>query len=350
MDQKIQVAVLMPVFKPSVDFLYEQIASIENQKGVEITLCCVVADMVSEEIITNMAAKVGIHLKIFVPQSKLGVTEAIIFGVKSTIDAFEYDYLALCDQDDIWLPTKIKNQINVLKAQDADLTYCDAHVINHNNTKEYGSMHVLEKRPKCPTIYNLATGNIGTGMTFLMTYQFSRTALPFLSKAPKWMLHDYQMMIICSLVGKVYFDERIFVRYRQHGANHTGIAMPKEVVQNFESPAQQQKDEGCLEEYNFSQKKNKWWLISESIISVLRNFSIFVRESHFRARERYCFIMNLEYQIKKRSLLHKNHFVLANLFPWISLFVYSVYKKRRTRARYAIWFIFFILIKPFERS
>ena len=65
MDQKIQVVVLMPVFKPSVDFLYEQIASIQNQKGVEITLCCVVADMVSKEIITNMAAKVGIHLKTF---------------------------------------------------------------------------------------------------------------------------------------------------------------------------------------------------------------------------------------------------------------------------------------------
>ena len=350
MDQKIQVVVLMPVFKPSVDFLYEQIASIQNQKGVEITLCCVVADMVSKEIITNMAAKVGIHLKTFLPQSKLGVTEAIIFGFKSTIDSFEYDYLALCDQDDIWLPTKIKNQIDVLKTKDADLTYCDANVINHDNTKEYGSMHVLEKRPKCPTIYNLATGNIGTGMTFLMTYQFSRTALPFLRKAPKWMLHDYQMMIICSLVGKVYFDERIFVRYRQHGANHTGIAMSKELVQIYESPVQQQKNEVCLEKHNCSQKKNQWWLISKFIICGLRNFSIRFRESHARARERYSFILNLEHETRKRLSFHKNHFVIANLFPWISLFFYSVYKKRRTRARYAIWFILFILIKPFERS
>ena len=214
----------MPVFKPHAPYLKAQMQSIKAQQQSKVRLYCIVADHVSAEQISRIANEVGLSVSLIHPDRPLKVTAAIALGLERAVKDGGFDYLAFCDQDDVWLPDKLHQQVQILIEEGAGLTYSDALVVDADNQRVLGRMHALERRPRVPSLLNLALGNIGTGMTMLMTRDFAATLLTFIVAENNEMLHDYQAMVLGVKLEEVFFDERAWVRYRQHDLNLVGLS------------------------------------------------------------------------------------------------------------------------------
>ena len=219
-----RVAVLMPVFKPQPTFLLAQLSSLRAQRQADVQVYCIVADQVSGEEISRLAGEAGLAVSLIQPDRALKVTAAIALGLEKALEEGDFDYLAFCDQDDVWLADKVHQQVQILTDRGAGLTYSDALVVDAQDRQELGRLHALERRPRVPSMINLALGNIGTGMTFLMTHDFAVTLQAFLDAEDDEMLHDYQAMILGAQLGQVVFDNRAWVRYRQHVSNLVGLS------------------------------------------------------------------------------------------------------------------------------
>jgi hypothetical protein len=119
----------MPVFKPQATFLLAQLSSLRAQRQAEVQVYCIVADQVSGEEISHLASKAELTVSLIQPERALKVTEAIALGLEKVLEEGGFDYLAFCDQDDVWLPDKLCQQVHVLTNAGAGLTYSDAHPI-----------------------------------------------------------------------------------------------------------------------------------------------------------------------------------------------------------------------------
>src|SRR5689334_15342031 len=86
-------------------FLNEQLASIVAQTRLpdELVICDDCSTDKTRALLTTFAATSPIKIKLKINQVRLGSTK----NFEQAIGLCESDIIALCDQDDIWLPDKL---------------------------------------------------------------------------------------------------------------------------------------------------------------------------------------------------------------------------------------------------
>ncbi|MBL4750109.1 MAG: glycosyltransferase family 2 protein [Amylibacter sp.] len=131
-------------------------------------------------------------------------------------------FIALSDQDDIWLEGKIERAITMLRKlpEDTPALYCSRTCI-WNEHLEASSLSTLF--PKPPSFQNALVQNIASGNTMV----FNNTTLEMLQAASPTSAdtacHDwwiYQM--VSGAGGAVIYDTAAFIKYRQHSENLIG--------------------------------------------------------------------------------------------------------------------------------
>lgn len=132
----------------------------------------------------------------------------------------ECDYFAFCDQDDVWLPGKIVDAVSALEKCDPlePVMYCSRVAYVDANLHHIG----YSKIPRRMGFANALVENVATGCTVvlnragreILVQQMPRDAL----------MHDWWCYLVLSAVGKVVFDSRPNILYRQHGKNAMGVA------------------------------------------------------------------------------------------------------------------------------
>lgn len=146
---------------------------------------------------------------------------------ESFLDLMRYaditaDFYAFSDQDDVWLPEKIRQAVMLMEQEDADLPLLYASQIKLVNEN-------LEEIPVrtgtdavVPDFGNALVENICAGCTEV----FNRALLGIVhTSAPEYMvMHDWWMYLCASCFGKVLYDPHAYILYRQHGDNQVGIA------------------------------------------------------------------------------------------------------------------------------
>nr|WP_302437295.1 glycosyltransferase family 2 protein [Bacteroides intestinalis] len=129
----------------------------------------------------------------------------------------EADYYAFCDQDDIWLPDKLKVAVSKIETLNTNLKlYCSNLYIYRNGTIR-GKMQ--NNYPK----FNLGRGlvqNIATGCTILINNEFRSFLIHNMPN--KVCAHDLWIYHTALLFGSVYYDDGAYILYRQHGNNQIG--------------------------------------------------------------------------------------------------------------------------------
>jgi glycosyltransferase involved in cell wall biosynthesis len=130
------------------------------------------------------------------------------------------EYVAFCDQDDIWLSDKTKVAVAALDAHGSrPALYCARTLITDVDDREI-SLSTLFR--KTPDFANALVQSIGGGNTMVM----NRAAYDLLREAAKrtdFVSHDwFAYLIVSGAGGKVIYSETPHVRYRQHGANLIG--------------------------------------------------------------------------------------------------------------------------------
>ncbi|WP_300686403.1 glycosyltransferase [Chryseobacterium sp.] len=202
-------------------YITSQINSILNQNGVEVDI--VISDDSSKdktiEIISQNYPQIRINQNIpgtgSAANNFLKMVDNLNFNEN-------FDYVAFCDQDDIWLPEKMESAVNFLKKENAQL-YCS------NLTKweeSDNSLSVLKKDfPQKKYDYLFEGGS--AGCTYVFTKDFALNLQKFLKKADninwKAFSHDWLVYFFARTHKyNVVIDSNSYIHYRIHASNVHG--------------------------------------------------------------------------------------------------------------------------------
>lgn len=136
------------------------------------------------------------------------------------------EWIALCDQDDRWLPEKLERQLEQVlalgsEARDPVLLYADMAVVGPELEPIHASLHALmglrhEERTPLAT---LLIQNFVTGCSCLMNRALLEIALPI---SPDCVMVDWWLALCAAATGKLAFEPKPLLLYRQHGGNAIG--------------------------------------------------------------------------------------------------------------------------------
>jgi glycosyltransferase involved in cell wall biosynthesis len=132
------------------------------------------------------------------------------------------DYIAFCDQDDVWQPDKVSRAVQVLKQcrHDIPALYSSRLAVVDQDLNPLGWSRILTKTlafqnalVECPI----------AGCTMLINQAARRVLLRAIPQNIN--AHDWWTYLVVSAFGMAYFDKEARVLYRQHASNVIGIRL-----------------------------------------------------------------------------------------------------------------------------
>lgn len=138
------------------------------------------------------------------------------------------DYIFLADQDDEWHLDKIEKMIHIMQKERCVAICTNFSLIDKNNNliadKSQFSINPFLKKVKkklTPVRFrDLVFGNVAQGCTYCFTKEVREI---YLQVKNDQLVHDYQIMFIATLEGKVMFYDEELVNYRLHNSNAIGF-------------------------------------------------------------------------------------------------------------------------------
>ena len=140
-------------------------------------------------------------------------------------------YVALCDQDDIWHPDRLKTGIAFLQHAEANspnerkqplLLHSNAELIDCNGNHCPGTLwswHGCSNKP--PGLVELAQHNTATGCTMLANQALLHHALPISEAA---VLHDHWLALVARHNDGLLNCPQKLIAHRRHARNSSGLA------------------------------------------------------------------------------------------------------------------------------
>lgn len=131
------------------------------------------------------------------------------------------DFYAYSDQDDVWEVDKLARAVHWLESVPSDVPalYCSRTRLVDADNNEIG---VTPLFTKAPSFANALMQNIGGGNTMV----FNKAARKLLREAGEnksVITHDWwAYMVVTGCGGRVFYDSKPTLRYRQHGGNLVG--------------------------------------------------------------------------------------------------------------------------------
>lgn len=204
-------------------YVAEQIESILNQSYKNIRL--IISDDCSKDSTTEILEKfrkLDERVIVHIQKENLGVVKNIEF----LLNQVESPLYMLADQDDYWLPEKVKMSVKTLQEKDADLVFGDLEVVDKDlNTiyPSFGDFMLLNKKIakyidsyKVNYLYNCVTG-----CTVISKKEFIKYILPLPTNS-KFLIHDHWIGLMAGINGKLAYMPEKYIKYRQHGDNQVG--------------------------------------------------------------------------------------------------------------------------------
>ncbi|CAG1769601.1 rhamnosyltransferase [uncultured bacterium] len=212
-----KVTVLMSTYNGG-QFLPAQLNSLYTQTHKNLKI--LVRDDGSQDNTLSIlkAEQAQNKIELLESQGNLGATGSFFTLLQAAANT-DTDYVAFCDQDDIWEQDKIKRAVSLLKDIEKPALYCSRlSVVN----EELNFLH-HSLQPRKIGFGNALVENIAVGCTMVL----NRQAMDLLcqKRLPHEVsIHDWWCYLVISALGTVIFDNEAFIKYRQHSNNVIGIA------------------------------------------------------------------------------------------------------------------------------
>ena len=199
------ICVLLATYRPDATMLSEQVESIRTQTDVAVKL-------ISREDPDGAGAMANFA--------------ALLREADGEVS--DSDYIALADQDDVWMPQKLSRQMAKMREMEAQLgkntpilVFCDAMPVDKDLNPLGSSMLAwqgidVEKGVRLP---RLLMQNFISGNMMLMNAALLRKAGPVPADA---IMHDSWIALVAAAFGKLAFVPEVLVKYRQHSKNVLG--------------------------------------------------------------------------------------------------------------------------------
>jgi glycosyltransferase involved in cell wall biosynthesis len=195
-------------------YLREQLDSLLAQSRRDFEIVAV-DDGSTDETVTILQeyANRDRRLRVIVNSVNLGFRK----NFERSISLCTGQFIALCDQDDIWLPEKLRVLSDVIG--DAPMAFCDSALIDADgrplNVNMSGWWSMQSTCDPVPFVFE----NFVSGHAVLFSRELLQYALPI----PSDFFHDHWLATIAAAHGGVVFCPLQLVLYRQHGSNVTSL-------------------------------------------------------------------------------------------------------------------------------
>lgn len=179
-------------------YLKEQIESILNQEEVEISI--LIRDDGSKDKTIDILQELATNKKISYFQGK-NIGPARSFMELVNMAGKDYDYYAFADQDDIWLPNKIKSAIKMIEEslknnREVPALYISSQEVVDENLKTIG----IKKITGNFCFEGEMIRNFATGCTMVMNNKIVEQIKKF---TPNYIImHDSWITRVCYAIGR----------------------------------------------------------------------------------------------------------------------------------------------------
>lgn len=222
---KRMISILMAAYNGE-RYIAEQIESLLNQSVQDFVL------YINDDCSTDHTYEIAKCYEFRYPEKIIVTRNEVNSGsskhnfLKLMVDHRD-DYLMLCDQDDVWLPDKIKKTLIKLQQMEEHygkdkplLVYTDLKVVDEKlNMLDASLMHRVNADFTKNSIRDQLVQNTVTGCTVM----YNRAAADMLYCIPEFtVMHDWWLMLIVSALGKAEALKNADILYRQHGDNSVG--------------------------------------------------------------------------------------------------------------------------------
>lgn len=120
-----KVAIFLATYN-GASYLLEQLRSLYSQAHVDISIF--LSDDHSSDhsidVVRSFCSYHSVPLHEIHSEQRLGSAAMNFLSMVASLKCNGYDYIAFSDQDDVWLPNKLSNQINSLKSSQASCCSC----------------------------------------------------------------------------------------------------------------------------------------------------------------------------------------------------------------------------------
>jgi len=205
-------------------FLPELLQSFLNQEVLpnEIIICDDASHDGTLRLLENFSVSSPFEVKIFCNAVQLGVTQNFL----RAISLCTCDVIVLADQDDVWMPNKLKQLSQALRISNCAAAFSDAIVVAEDLTPLGYTMweRVRFNRHEQRLIEDgkpfdvLLKHRVVTGATLGFQKELSNALLPI---PPEWP-HDEWIALIAGAAGGLFPIDECLISYRQHRENVTG--------------------------------------------------------------------------------------------------------------------------------
>jgi glycosyltransferase involved in cell wall biosynthesis len=272
------VAILLPTYNGEA-FLEEQLESILRQEKVFTKVY--IRDDASTDSTVQILKKYTEKFEIVFSEANIGTSASLL---KLLHLAKNYDYVAFCDQDDIWASDHLSQGVqNLMKTRvENSVFYFPLYNYIDSASNLIGKRMPVERvGPSNALVENPI---IGCGLIF------NKTAAERIKKfdlSSNYFL-DHQIYFLATLIGEIHQGSIPTVNYRIHKGNQVGISSGaldshKNVTRFFYKLNQ-------IKVQQFALKK-----IFDQVSEVISDESLILLTRHFRAIHSQSLIVRLQY-------------------------------------------------------
>jgi glycosyltransferase involved in cell wall biosynthesis len=214
-------------------FIEEQIRSVLTQTRLPAEI--VVSDDSSTDRTVPLIRSVVEAHRLNYPESSIDLTiivNSIPLGVaanfEQAIKTCTGEFIALCDQDDVWFPERVESALAVFESRpDLLLVHANARLVDESGADLEESLFIalgvsdaLQREIHQGGAYELLLRrNLVTGAATMFRRELASLAVPI---AMGW-LHDEWLAIVAAALDRLDLIAESLIDYRQHGRNQIGV-------------------------------------------------------------------------------------------------------------------------------
>ena len=140
------------------------------------------------------------------------------------IKKMKYDYVAFCDQDDIWKENKLEIILASIEKLSSDipcLVHSDSMIIDKEDkvlSKSFDDLSGMQM--KRDDFESISLWNNAQGCSIIV----NKKCIQYIDdvNSDKIIMHDWLITMICSLFGKCVYLDNPLIMYREHNSNCIG--------------------------------------------------------------------------------------------------------------------------------
>lgn len=211
-------------------FLSALLESLAGQSCLpgEVVVCDDASTDDTAAVFERFAPQAPFAVRLVVNDKRLGAVK----NFEQAISLCRGEYIALCDQDDLWKEDKLELTFAaMLEAEENSgkdcplLVHTDLEVIDAQGSviaPSFLSMQRLKQAARNRgDLKSLLLQNHVTGCTVLMNRALAEAALPFPASV---VMHDHWLALNAAALGRIVYIDKTTVLYRQHQANVIGAS------------------------------------------------------------------------------------------------------------------------------